>query len=59
MIVVNPYHVIVFNVLRDSARKESVGFGVGFPGVFVECYVVRMVVKQRPEDRVCNRSVGK
>jgi hypothetical protein len=54
MIIVNPYHVIVFNVLRNNLGKHLIGFGIGVPGVFIERDFVGVVVEEWPEDRVYN-----
>ena len=57
VVVVDPNEVVVLYVLCDCLGKEAVGFAVGVPCRFIERNLTRMVVEQRPENRVCGQSV--
>lgn len=48
----NPYEVSVLDILRDGFGKEEVGFAVSPPSVLIEGDLARMVVEERPKDRI-------
>lgn len=49
----HPDQIAILDFLGNGLGEKAVRFLVCFPGGFVKCDLTRVVVKQRPEDRVC------
>lgn len=45
MIIVDPDHVTILSLIRDSIRKECIGLFVCHPGRFIKDYLTGMVMK--------------
>jgi hypothetical protein len=52
MIILDPHHIIVLNILGDFFCKQAIGLGIGMPGRLVKGDFAGMVVKERPEDLI-------
>lgn len=52
VVVVDPYQVVVLHGLEDDLGEGPVGLVVSQPGVLIEIDLTRVVVEQRPQDRV-------
>lgn len=52
MVIVDPDEVVVLHLLCNFLGEDSVRVTVGNPGLFIEGNLARMVVEERPEDRV-------
>lgn len=53
VVVVDPDHIVVLDVLCNSLREQAVGLGVSFPGRLVKGDLSGVVVEKRPHDGVC------
>ena len=51
----NPDEVAIIDTGREGARKLSIGLLIRIPILFYESDFARMVMKQRPQDRICGR----
>lgn len=52
VIVMYPDQITITYFLRHRLCEQSIGFLVGLPGGFVKGDFTRMVVEQRPQDRI-------
>lgn len=57
VVVVDPDHVIILYVFRNSLCEQTVGFGVCIPGRLVKGDLTGVVVEKRPHDFVCVKLV--
>lgn len=48
VVIMYPYQIPVLRLLRNSVRKQGVGFLVRVPGRLVKDNLPRMVVQKRP-----------
>ena len=56
MVVVYPNQVAILNVLSNGLREHAIRQFIGLPGFVIEGDLTRMVVEQRPKNRICQAS---
>jgi hypothetical protein len=56
VVVMDPDQIIVLDIFGNCPRKQAIGLVVCIPSGFIEGDFARVVVEERPEDRVCVHS---
>jgi hypothetical protein len=49
----HPDQISILDFLGNGLGEKAICLLVCFPSGFVKCDLTRVIVKQRPEDRVC------
>jgi hypothetical protein len=53
VIVMHPDQIAILDFLGNGLGEKAIGLLVCFPGGLVKCNLTWVIMKQRPEDRVC------